>query len=86
MYLEDGGRELDGGEQVALCELLDRVLNKGVVVSGQVTISVADVDLIYLGLQLVLTSLETARESLRHGWPGGVGLKLEVGRERSRSG
>jgi hypothetical protein len=48
-------------ERVSLCEALDRVLNKGAVVIGEVTISVADIDLIYLGLQVVLTSIETAR-------------------------
>jgi hypothetical protein len=48
-------------EQVSLCEALDRVLNKGAVVVGEVTISVADIDLIYLGLQAVLTSIETGR-------------------------
>lgn len=47
-------------ERVSLCEVLDRVLNTGVVVVGEVVISVADVDLIYLGLQLTLTSVETA--------------------------
>ena len=47
-------------QHVSLCETLDRVLNKGVVVAGDVVISVADVDLVYLGLQLVLTSVETA--------------------------
>lgn len=52
---------LGATEQVSLCEALDRVLNKGVVVVGEVTISVADIDLIYLGLQVVLTSIETAR-------------------------
>ena len=49
------------GERVSLCETLDRVLNKGAVVAGEVTISVADVDLIYLGLQLMISSVETAR-------------------------
>lgn len=53
---------LDEREQITLCEALDRILNKGVVISGEVTISVADVDLIYLGLRLILTSAETARE------------------------
>ena len=52
---------LSASEQVSLCEALDRVLNKGVVVVGEITISVADIDLIYLGLQVVLTSIETAR-------------------------
>ncbi len=50
----------DDAEHISLCETLDRVLNKGVVISGDIVISVADVDLIYLGLQLVLTSVETA--------------------------
>ncbi len=50
-------------ERVSLCETLDRVLNKGVVVVGEVFISVAGVDLIYLGVNLVLTSVETARSS-----------------------
>ncbi len=45
---------------ISLCETLDRVLNKGAVVTGEVVITVANVDLIYLALQLVLTSIETA--------------------------
>jgi gas vesicle structural protein len=52
--------DLESTEHVTLCEALDRVLNKGAVVMGEVTISVANVDLIYLGLQLVLTSIETS--------------------------
>jgi hypothetical protein len=53
---------LDDLERISLCEALDRVLNKGAVIMGEVMISVANIDLIYLGLQIVLTSLETARE------------------------
>jgi hypothetical protein len=56
-------------QHVSLCETLDRVLNKGVVVVGEVVISVADIDLIYLGLQLVLTSVETANQG---SGPGGA--------------
>ncbi len=52
---------LNETQQISLCELLDRVLNKGVVVAGEATISVADVDLLYLGLQVILTSIETGR-------------------------
>jgi hypothetical protein len=58
---------LEESERVSICEVLDRVLNKGVVVAGEVTISVAGVDLLYLGLNLVLTSIETARQSLEIG-------------------
>ena len=49
-------------EQAGLCELLDRVLNKGAVISGEAIISVAGVDLIYLGLQVILTSIETGKK------------------------
>ena len=52
---------LDEKEHISLCEVLDRVLNKGAVIVGDVMISVADIDLIYLGLQIILTSVETAR-------------------------
>jgi hypothetical protein len=43
---------------MSLLELADRLLNRGVVLTGEATISVAGVDLIYLGLNLVLTSVE----------------------------
>jgi len=51
-------------KDVTLLEILDRVLDKGVVVSGDMVISVADVDLIYLGLKVLLSSVETM-EKLR---------------------
>jgi gas vesicle structural protein len=49
------------GNDVSLCEALDRILNKGAVLFGEVMISVADIDLVYLGLQVILSSMETAR-------------------------
>lgn len=49
-------------EGVSLCELLDRVLNTGVVATGDIMILVAGVDLIYLNLQLLLTSVEAVRD------------------------
>ncbi len=39
-------------EELRLVELVSRVLDRGVVVSGNVVISVAGVDLVYLGLEL----------------------------------
>ena len=45
--------------QVTLLEVLDRVLDKGVVISGDIVISVAGIDLIYLGLKVLLSSVET---------------------------
>jgi hypothetical protein len=49
---------------ITLLEILDRALNKGVVISGDIVISVADVDLVYLGLKVLLSSVETM-EKLR---------------------
>ncbi len=46
-------------EHVSLLEIVDRVLNKGAVISGQALISVADVELIRLGLELVISSTDT---------------------------
>jgi hypothetical protein len=51
-------------KDITLLEILDRVLNKGVIISGDIVISVADVDLIYLGLKVLLSSVETM-EKLR---------------------
>jgi hypothetical protein len=51
--------DLPLAEQVTLIELVDRVLNKGVVIAGDITLAVADVDLVYLGLRVFLTSLAT---------------------------
>jgi hypothetical protein len=47
-------------EEASLLDILDHVLNAGVVLHGSLVISVAGVDLVYLGLNAVLTSVETA--------------------------
>ena len=57
-------QRLTARDELILCELLDRALTKGVVVWGDVTISVAGVDLVYVGLKVLLASVETA-EALR---------------------
>jgi len=52
-------------EDISLLEIIDHVLNAGVVIHGSLVISVAGVDLVYVGLNVVLTSVETALASLR---------------------
>ena len=52
-------------EDISLLETLDHVLNRGLVIAGEITISVADIDLIFLGLNVLLSSVETANEVLR---------------------
>ncbi len=57
--------ETDLQRQITVAELLNRVLDRGVVITGDVVISVAGVDLVYLGLRAVLSSTETLRGSTR---------------------
>lgn len=56
---------LGGDEEISLLEILDHVLNSGVVIQGSLVISLAGVDLVYLGLSVVLTSIETALNNLQ---------------------
>lgn len=48
-------------ERVALVDLLDRVLAKGVVITGDVRLSIADVDLVTVSLHAMIASVGTAR-------------------------
>ena len=55
-----------GNEESAdltLLDLIDHVLNTGVIIRGNLVLSLAGVDLVYLGLDLIVTSVETA---MRH--------------------
>jgi len=56
-------------ERLVLGDLLNHVLDKGVVISGTVTISIADIDLLLVDLRVLLTSVETA---VRHSIDQGV--------------
>ena len=47
--------------QMSLFDLLDRILDKGVVINGDITVSFAGVDLVSLKVNLVIASLETAK-------------------------
>jgi D-arabinose 5-phosphate isomerase GutQ len=51
-------------KELSLLETLDHVLNRGLVIAGEITISVADIDLIFLGLNVLVSSVETAHEVL----------------------
>jgi hypothetical protein len=50
--------------QVALVDLIDRVIGGGVVITGDVVVGVAGVDLIYLGLRLVLAPAHEVEQSV----------------------
>ena len=55
--LQIGG---NGEDETSLLDILDHVLNAGAVIHGSLVISLAGVDLVYVGLNVILTSVETA--------------------------
>jgi hypothetical protein len=64
IIVSGNGESLEETE-LSLLETLDHVLNRGLVIAGEITIAVADIDLIFLGLNVMLSSVETAQEVLR---------------------
>ena len=48
--------------QITLIELADRLLDKGVVISGDITLAVADIDLVYVGLRALVSSVAGLEE------------------------
>jgi hypothetical protein len=48
--------------EFTLLDLVDRAVDHGVILTGDITIAVADIDLIYVGLQVLLASVERVQE------------------------
>jgi len=69
MTVHQVGSNVGSNEDVALVDLIDRLIGGGVVISGDVVLSIANVDLVYLGLQLVLAPAHAVEQSvvLHHG-------------------
>lgn len=57
-------------QRVTLLDLLDRLIDKGVVAKGEVVLTVADVELVYLNLGLLLSSVKTVENAARRGGDG----------------
>jgi hypothetical protein len=49
----------DSSEELSLLETLDHLLDRGVVIAGEAVISIGDVDLLYLGLNVVLANVDS---------------------------
>jgi hypothetical protein len=64
IIVSGNGEKLEETE-LSLVETIDHVLNRGLVIAGEITISVADIDLVFLGLNVLLSSVETANEVLQ---------------------
>jgi hypothetical protein len=81
--------DLFGEPRVELSEVLNHILDKGVVLKGEVMLAVADIDLIKLDLGLLLSAVETAMRTPRVGGARTLGLAspgLESRRAQASSG
>ena len=61
---EASRRRATHGREIALVDLVDRLLDGGVVIHGDITLAVADVDLLYVGLRALVASVETMERDL----------------------
>ena len=61
---EGSRRRATGTRDIALVDLVDRLLDGGVVIHGDITLAVADVDLLYVGLRALVASVETMERDL----------------------
>ena len=59
------GTEITASRDVAFVDLVDRLLGKGVVISGDITLALADIDLVYVGLRALIGSIDAFEEGVR---------------------
>lgn len=63
---------VDRGTEVTLVDLADRLLDKGVVIGGEIVLSIAGVDLVYVSLRALVASVDTA---VKLGADGGIAFR-----------
>ncbi len=57
-----------GSDQPTLCDLLDRLIETGVVARGSIVVSVAGIELIYIEVSLLVASVEAAFGADKPAW------------------
>jgi len=83
-----GGSVTSGG-QTSLGDILERVLDSGIVIAGDIRVNLLDIELLTIKLRLVIASLETAKEAgidwwENDPWLSGKSSKLQLENERLR--
>ncbi|BBX66681.1 gas vesicle protein [Mycolicibacterium psychrotolerans] len=58
-----GSGSLSGGQSTNLADILERVLDTGIVIAGDIRVNLLDIELLTIKLRLVIASLETAKEA-----------------------
>jgi hypothetical protein len=69
---------LGGGEPANLGDILERVLDKGLVIAGDIRVNLLDIELLTIKLRLVIASLETAREVGINWWENDPWLSAQA--------
>jgi Gas vesicle protein len=76
MYGTGGG----GGSTTNLGDILERVLDKGLVIAGDIQVNLLDIELLTIKLRLVIASLDTAREVGINWWENDPWLSADASR------
>ena len=84
-YGSGNGAATSGGRQPTnLGDILERVLDKGLVIAGDIQINLLDIELLTIKLRLVIASLDTAREVGINWWENDPWLSADAGRRSLR--
>src|ERR1700757_461027 len=78
------GRQSGGGSSTNLGDILERVLDKGIVIAGDIQVNLLDIELLTIKLRLVIASLDTARQVGINWWENDPRLNAEAGRRPGR--
>jgi hypothetical protein len=77
-----GGNGAGGGRSASnLGDILERVLDKGLVIAGDIQVNLLDIELLTIKLRLVIASLDTAREVGINWWENDPWLNAAAGRQ-----
>jgi hypothetical protein len=84
-----GGSAVSGNQGTNLADILERVLDTGIVIAGDIRVNLLDIELLTIKLRLVIASLETAKQAgidwwENDPWLSGKSSKLQLENERLR--
>ena len=76
-----GSGSAGGHEPANLGDILERVLDKGLVIAGDIQVNLLDIELLTIKLRLVIASLDTAREVGINWWENDPWLSADASRD-----
>jgi hypothetical protein len=65
-------------QAATLADILERILDKGVVIAGDITISLVGVELLNIRLRLLIASVDKAMEMGINWWQGDPNLSIQA--------